>query len=135
MIRLLLALLLMVSGYASVATWWILKEPSRLQAAERKVLAESAKIQRETFNAGEAARDEVREVFYPIKDELRATAVDVLCVGEFDSRVQSSLEKARTAANIASGLPTAVNTPSARTASDKRDSLGERRSPVGRRDP
>lgn len=135
MIRLLLALLLMVSGYASVATWWILKEPSRLQAAERKVLAESAKIQRETFNAGEAARDEVREVFYPIKDELRATAVDVLCVGEFDSRVQSALEKARTAANIAGGLPTAVNTPGARTASDKRGSLGERRPAVGRRDP
>lgn len=135
MIRLLLALLLMVSGYASVATWWILKEPSRLQAAERKVLAESAKIQRETFNAGEAARDEVREVFYPIKDELRATAVDVLCVGEFDSRVQAALEKARTAANIASGLPAAVNTPGARTASDKRGSLGERRTTVGRRDP
>ncbi len=135
MIRLLLALLLMVSGYASVATWWILKEPSRLQAAERKVLAESAKIQRETFNAGEAARDEVREVFYPIKDELRATAVDVLCVGEFDSRVQAALEKARTAANIASGLPAAVNTPGARTASDKRGSLGERRPTVGRRDP
>ncbi len=135
MIRLLLALLLMVSGYASVATWWILKEPSRLQAAERKVLAESAKIQRETFNAGEAARDEVREVFYPIKDELRATAVDVLCVGEFDSRVQAALEKARTAANIASGLPAAVNTPGARTASDKRGSLDERRTTVGRRDP
>jgi ribonuclease I len=114
---LLVKLVIGLSLYSSIATWWILTEPKRLanasQEAYREAVAESmqqiknsANEQATQFDNGEGARGKVEKVFIPVKEVVHDTKIEYRCVGEYPDGVRWSLSQATAVANAVGRLPT-----------------------------
>lgn len=135
MLKILVGLLIALAAYATATTWWILQEPDRIQLAEQRVRTANSNIQHEVFNAGETARAEVHNAFFPLKEQLRNSPDMLHCLGVFDDRVQAVLDQATAFANHAGGLPPTNDPTSATSTSSERGGVASKRTAVGSGNP